>query len=166
MMEAKAMNCFPLKADQQRLEFVNPGERSLTDKAMLVHNRIEISFASTFDLLSIALVLCNVGLDTSIPQHLTCRSRIKAAICIEDGSFVVHSTSLHISKDVLELLNQLMSIIMVAGDDACRRENVAIPVGYRQDVAGLGLLPSLIGDVFAPFFAALWLPSDNASFLL
>ena len=87
MMEAKAMSRFPLKPNQQGLEFVNPGERSLTDKATFVHNRIEVSLASTFDLLSIALVLCNIRLDPAIPQDLARISRVKAAIRIEDGTF-------------------------------------------------------------------------------
>jgi hypothetical protein len=163
MMEAKTMSCFPLKSDQQGLELVNPSEGSLTDKAALVHNRVEMSFASPFDCLSIALVLRNVGLDTTIPQHLPCGSSVKAAIGVEDGTFVDQSTSLHVSKDVLQLLNKLVSIIMIAGNDTCRRENVAISIGYREDIAGLCLLSSLVGDFFAPFFAALWLPSRLSS---
>ncbi len=163
MMEAKAMNCFPLKSDQQRLEFVNPGERSLTDKATFVHNRIEVSLASTFDFLSIALVLRNVGLDPTIPQDLARRSCIEATIRIEDGTFVVQSTSRHISKDVLELLHKLITIIMMTRDNSCGRSDVAIRVCYWQNVAGLGLLSPLIGNFFAPFFAALWLPSRLSS---
>jgi hypothetical protein len=162
-MKAKAMSCFPLKSDQQGLEFVNPGKCSLTDKATVVHNRIEVSLPPTFDLLSVALVLRNVGLDPSIPQYLPCSSRVKAAIRIEYGTFVDQSTSLHVSKNILELLNKLISIIMIASYDACGRENVAVSISYREDIAGLGLLPSLIGDFFAPFFAALWLPSRLSS---
>jgi hypothetical protein len=66
-MESKAMSCFPLKSDQQGLEFVNPGEGSLTHETPLIHTLVEISFSSTLDLLSTALVLRNVGLDTPIP---------------------------------------------------------------------------------------------------
>ena len=162
-MEAKTMNCFPLKSNQQRLELVNPSEGSLTDKATLVHNRVEVSFASTLDCLSIALILCNVGFDTTSPQHLACSTRVKATICVEDSTFVNHSTPLHVSKDILQLLNKLIAIIMIAGNDAGRRENIAVSIGYREDIAGLGLLSSLIGDFFAPFFAALWLPSRLSS---
>ena len=163
MMEAKTVSCFPLKSDQQGLELVNPSEGSLTDKAALVHNRVEVSFASTFDCLSIALVLRNVGLDTTIPQHLACSPRVKAAICVEDGSFVDQLTSFHVSKDILELLHKLVSIIMIAGNDARRRENIAVSIGYREDIARLCLLAALLGDFFAPFFAALWLPSMLSS---
>ena len=163
MMEAKTVSCFPLKSDQQGLELVNPSEGSLTDKAALVHNSVEVSFASTFDCLSIALVLRNVGLDPAIPQHFSRRSRIEATIRIEARTFVVQSTSSHVSKDVLELLNKLISIIMIASYDARRCKNVAVRIGYRQDIAGLGLLSALIGNFFAPFFAALWLPSRLSS---
>ena len=163
MMEAKAMSRFPLKPDQQGLEFVNPGKGSLTHKATLVHDDVEVSFPSALDLLSVALVLRNVRCDPSIPQHLARRSRIEAAIRIEDGTFVLQSTSLHVSKDILELLHKLVSIIMIASNDACRRKNVAVPISYRQDIARLGLLAALIGDFFAPFFAGLWLPSRLSS---
>ncbi len=163
MMEPEAMSRFALKSDQQGLELVNPSEGSLTDETALVYHRVEISFASTLDLLSVALVLRNVGLDPAIPQHFSRRSRIEATIRIEARTFVVQSTSSHVSKDVLELLNKLVSIIMIASYDACRCNNVAVGIGYRQDIAGLGLLSALIGNFFAPFFAALWLPSRLSS---
>lgn len=157
------MSRFPLKSNEQGLEFVNPCERSLTDEAPLIHDCVEISFASTLGYLSIAFVLHNVGLDTTIPQHFPGSTYIEATIRIEDRTFVFQSSSLHISKDILELLNKLISIIMIARNDTRRRENIAVPISYRQDVAGLGLLSSLISDFFAPFFAALWLPSRLSS---
>ncbi len=157
------MSCFPLKSDQQGLELVNPGEGSLTDEAALVHHLIEMPFSAALHRLSIALVLCNVGLDPTIPQHLPRCSCIKAAICIEDGTFIVQSTSLHVCEDVLELLDQLITIIVIASYNPCSRKNVPISISYWQDVTGLCLLPSLIGDFFAPFFAALWLPSRLSS---
>jgi hypothetical protein len=163
MMKSKAMSCFSLKSDQQGLEFVNPGEGSLTHEPALVHTRIEIALPSTLDLLSVALVLRNVGLDPAIPQYLPRSSCVEAAICVEDGTFVVQSTSLHVSEDVLELLHKLITIIMMTRDNSCGRSDVAIPVCYWQDIAGLGLLSPLIGDFFAPFFAALWLPSRLSS---
>ncbi len=163
MMESKAVSCFSLKSDQQGLELVNPRERSLTDEAALVHTRIKVSLPSTFDLLSVAFVLRNVRLDPPIPQHLPCSSSIEAAIRIEDSTFVLQSTSLHISKDILELLHKLITIVMMTRDNSCGRSDVAIPVCYWQDIAGLCLLSSLIGNFFAPFFAALWLPSRLSS---
>ena len=163
MMEPEAMSRFALKSDQQGLEFVNPSEGSLIDETALVYHRVEISFASRLDLLSVALVLRNVRLDPAIPQHFSRRSRIEATIRIEARTFVVQSTSSHVSKDVLELLNKLVSIIMIAGNDARRRENIAVSIGYREDIARLCLLAALLGDFFAPFFAALWLPSMLSS---
>ena len=148
MMESKTIGRFSLKSDQQGLEFVNPGKGSLTDETTLVHHRVEISFASTLDPLSVALVLRDVGLDPAIPQHLPRCSRIEATIRIEDSTFVVQSTPLHISKGILELLDKLVSIIMIASNDACRCKNIAVRISYRQDVAGLGLLPRLSSDTF------------------
>ena len=130
-MESKTISRFPLKSNQQRLEFVNPGEGSLTHKATLVHDDVEVSFPSALHGLSIALILRNVGLDPSIPQQLPRRPRIEAPIRIEDGSFVCQSTSLHVSKDILQLVHKLISIIMVTSNDDRRRENVAIPIRHR-----------------------------------
>ena len=159
MMEPEAMSRFALKSDQQGLELVNPSEGSLTHEPALVHIRIEIALPSTLALLSVTLVLRNVRLDPTIPQYLPRRSRIEATIRIEDGTFVVQPTSLHVSKDVLEFLHKLITIIMMTRDNSCGRSDVAIPVRYWQDIAGLGLLSPLIGHFLAPFFAALWLPS-------
>ena len=157
------MSRFPLKPNQQGLVFVNPGERPLTHEPSLVHTRIKIALPSTLDFLSVALVLRNVRLDPTIPQHLPRRSRIETAIRIEDGTFILQSTSLHVSKDVLELLHKLITIIMMTRYNSCGCSDVPIPVRYWQDIAGLGLLPALIGNFFAPFFAALWLPSRLSS---
>ena len=46
---------------------------------------------------------------------------------------------------------QFKGVVMVARDDARGCQNEPVGVGDGQDVGGLGFLPSLIGDVFAPF---------------
>ncbi len=157
------MGCFALKADQQGLEFVNPCERSFTDEAALVHSRVEISFPSTLDRFSVAFIFRNVGLDPPIPQQFPRCARIEAAIHVKDRTVVVQPTALHVSEEVLELLLKRITVMMIASHNPCRGDNVAMRIRYWQDVAGLRFLPSLIGDRFAPFFAALWLPSRLSS---
>lgn len=163
MMESQTIRRFALKSNQQGLEFINPGEGSLTDEAMLVHVWVEIPFPPTLDGFAVALIFCNVGFDPTVPQHFPGCARIKAPIHVEYGSLVVQSTAFHVSEYVFELLFKLIAVIMVASNDTCCRNNIAISVSYWQDVAGFGLLSPLIGNRFAPFFAALWLPSRLSS---
>ena len=122
-----------------------------------------MSFTSTFHTFSIPLVFRNVRDDAAVPQQLPCCARVKAAISIKKGSFIVQSASLHIFERVLQLLFELIAIIMLSSDDPSRRDNRTILVRYWQDITGLGFLAALIPDTFAPFFAALWLPSRLSS---
>ena len=94
-----------------------------------------------------------------IPQHLACRASIEAAIRIEKGTCILQSTAFQVRKDVLQLLYKLITVIMIPSNNSSRRNDVSLRVSYWQDVAGLGFLSALIGHGFAPFFAALWLPS-------
>ncbi len=157
------MRRLALKSDQQGLKLVNPGEGSLTDEPMFVHNGVEMAFAPTFDRLSVAFVLCNIGLHSAIPQQFACCARIETAIHVEERILVVQPTALHVSKDVFELLLKLIAIIMVTSNNISRRNNIPIGISHWQDIARLCLLSPLICYCFAPFFAALWLPSRLSS---
>src|SRR5919199_125342 len=121
---------------------------------MLVHVRLEMPLPSAFDGLAITLVFWNVGDDAMVPQKLARCLGIKATIRIEKCAFDVQAAPLQIFECALELLQKLITIIVVAGDDARRRDNVAVGIGEWQDVAGLGFLAALIGDFFAPFFGS------------
>ena len=158
-MESQTIGCFAFKSNQQGLEYVNPGEGSFTDKAMLVHIAVEMTLPSAFDGLSVALVFSNVGKNAAVPQHLPRFTRVKATISIETCTGIVELTPLHVLEQLLNRCFQIVTIIMVARYQLCRGNNIAVLGGYWQNIAGLGLLASLIGDCFAPFFAALWLPS-------
>jgi hypothetical protein len=162
-MKAETIDGFSLESDQQGLEHIDPGKRALTDEPMLKCFAIEMAFSATFHRFSVPFVLGNVGDDPMIPQHLACLACIKAAIRIEQRTFIRQSTALQICKKVLQLLLKLITVIMVASDDASRRDNVSLRISYWQDVTGLGMLPPLIGNGIAPFFAALWLPSRLSS---
>ena len=153
------MDCFALKTDQQGLEFVNPGEGTLAHKAIFVHHRVEMAFASALHVFAIALVFRNIGFDTAIPQQFACFARIKRTISIEIGAMVVQTTAFHIIETVDNLLFEIITVIMLPCKYSRRGNNVPVRIGYWQDVTGLSFLSPLIADGFAPFFAALWLPS-------
>ncbi len=101
-MESKPIHILTLKSNQQRPEFVNPSKGSFNDEALLVHLAIEMALASTLDCFPIASVFWNVGSHPSIPQHLPCFACIKAAIGVEEGSPVLQSIALEISKDLAD----------------------------------------------------------------
>ncbi len=163
VMKAETIGCFAFETDQQGLEFVDPGERSFTHEASLVCCLVEMSFSSTFDVFPIALVLRNVGNDAAIPQQLPGCTRIKAAISIKERTFIDQSTALQVFKDVLQLLLELKTIVMLPSNDTCRRNDRTVLVRHWEDITGFGFLSALIADAFAPFFAALWLPSRLSS---
>jgi hypothetical protein len=163
MMKTKTIDGFSLKADHQGLEHIDPRKRAFTDEPALVCLAIEMAFAPTFHRFSIPLVLCNVRNDPTIPEQLARRTGIKAAIRIEQGTFIRQAAALEVCEQIFQLLLKLIAIVMIARNDTSRRDNVALGIRYRQDVARFGMLSSLIGNRIAPFFAALWLPSRLSS---
>lgn len=118
-----------------------------------------MSFSPALDGLSVALVFRNVGDDAMIPQYLSCSPTIKGTICIEERSLDIEPAAFHIFEQLLELSLQLKCIIMLTSHNVCCRNDVPVGICYWQNIAGLRSLPTLIADFFAPFFAALWLPS-------
>ncbi len=163
VMKAETIGGFAFETDQQGLEFVNPGERSFTHEASLVRLVVEMSFSSTFDMFPIALVLRNIRNDAPIPQQFPGCSRIKATIGIKERTFIVQSTPSHVCEGVLQLLFELKAVVMVPSNDTRRRDDRTVLVRHWEDITGFGFLSTLIADAFAPFFAALWLPSRLSS---
>jgi hypothetical protein len=163
MMESETIGCFALKADQQGLEFVNPGERSFTHEAMGIHCAVKMPLTAPLHRLAVPFIFSTIGNQGLIPEQLPGSTGIKAAIGVEEGTFIVQLVPFHIGNQVLEFLFQRITIIMVAGNDSRRANDISIADRYGQDIAGFGLFSPLIGDCFAPFFAALWLPSRLSS---
>jgi hypothetical protein len=88
MMKSETVRCFPFKADQQGLEFVNPSECSLIHEAMGIYLVVKLSFAATLHGLAVPFVFSNIGNQPMIPEQLPRSTGIKAAIGIEEGTFV------------------------------------------------------------------------------
>ena len=97
---------------------------------MFVYFWVVMALSATFDRFPIALVFRNVGLHTIIPQQFPRCTRIKAAIGIEKGTFVVQAAAFHITESILEFLFELIAIVVVASNDTCRGNNVAIRSRY------------------------------------
>ena len=158
-MKAHPIHLSALKAHEQALKLVDPGKGSLADKALLVHGLVEMTLPPTFHALTIALIFRNIGLHSSVPQELACRFGVKTTVTIKKCVCIIQSKRIELAKNALQPVDELVVVVMIASDDLACCQDKAIGVGQRKDVAGFGFLSPLIGDFFAPFFAALWLPS-------
>ena len=118
-----------------------------------------MALAPALGTLPIAFVFRNVRSYTAIPKQFTGLFCIKRTIGIKVGLSIREVKLIQLPKQVFEAIGQLITIIMVASNHFAGGKNETIGVGYWDDIAGFGLFSALIGNCFAPFFAALWLPS-------
>lgn len=158
-MKAQRVHFLALKPDEQPLEFIDPSKRAFRDKAFFVHRTVKMALAPALGALTIAFVLWNIRSYTAIPKQLTRLFCIECTIGIKIGVSIGEFKLIQLPKQVFETIRQLITIIMVPGDHFACGKNETIGVSYWDDIAGFGLFSTLIGDRFAPFFAALWLPS-------
>jgi len=158
-MKAERVHFLALKPDEQPLEFIDPGKRAFHNKAFFVHRAVKMALAPALSTLTIAFVFRNIRSYTAIPKQFTRLFCIKRTIGIKVGVSVGEFTPIQLPKQVFEAIGQIITIIMVASHHFACGKNETIGVRYWDDIAGFGLFSTLIGDRFAPFFAALWLPS-------
>jgi hypothetical protein len=158
-MKAECVHLLTFKSDEQPLEFIDPGKRAFHHKAFFVHCAVKMALAPALGTLTIALVFRNIRSYTAIPKQFTGRFCVKRTIGIKVGVSIREFKLIELPKQVFEAISQLITIIMVASNHFACGKNETIGVRYRDDIAGFGLFSTLIGDRFAPFFAAQWLPS-------
>ena len=158
-MKAEKVHLLAFKPDEQPLEFINPGKSALSDKAFFVDGRVKMALAPTLCPFTIAFVFGNIRSNATVPQEFARIFGVKGTVSIKEGVRIRKFQMVKLAKQVFETVKQSVTIIMIASNHLAGRKNVAIGVRYRDDVAGFGRISALIGDRFAPFFAALWLPS-------
>lgn len=158
-MKAERVDLLAFKSDEQPLEFIDPGKRTLHGKAFFVHRAVKMALAPALGTLPIAFVFRNIRSYTTIPKQFTSLFCVKRTIGIKIGVRIREFKLIELPKQVFEAIRQFITIIMVPSNHFACGKNETIGVGYWDDIAGLGLFSTLIGDRFAPFFAALWLPS-------
>jgi hypothetical protein len=112
-MKSEPIAVLALEADQQCSELINPSKRSFNRKPLLVDFTMKISLSSTFGLFAIAFVLWNVRTNPSVPEQFPCFSRIKGSISVEESTFVVQPTALHVFEQSLNRLFEVEAIIML-----------------------------------------------------
>ena len=158
-MKAKKIHLLALKPDQQALEFVDPGKRAFIHEAFFVHSCIKMALAPTLGTFTITFIFRNIRSYTAMPEEFTGLLRVKRTIRIKVGVGICESQLIESPEQVFEAIGQIITIIMVPSNHFACGKYETIGIGYRDDIAGFGLFSTLIGDRFAPFFAALWLPS-------
>ena len=158
-MKAERVHLLALKPDEQPLKFIDPGKRAFRDKAFFVHRAVKMALAPALGTLTIAFVFRNIRSYTAIPKQFTRLLCVKRTIGIKVGISIREFKLIELPKQVFEAIGQIITIIMVASHHFACGKNETIGVRYWDDIAGFGLFSTLIGDRFAPFFAALWLPS-------
>ena len=158
-MKAERVHLLALKPDEKPLQFIDPGKCAFSDKAFFVHRVVKMALAPAFGALTIAFVFGNIRSYTAIPKQFPGLFCVKRAIGIKVGVSIREVKLIQLSKQVSEAIGQLITIIMVPSNHFACGKNETIGVRYWDDIAGFGLFSTLIGDRFAPFFAALWLPS-------
>ena len=89
-----------------------------------------MSFASAFNRFAIALVFRDIRFHTTIPQELARCTGIKATIRIEKGTGVVQSTTLQAIEYIFERLFELIAVVVIAGNDTSRGNNIAVRIRY------------------------------------
>lgn len=158
-MKAEKVHLLALKPNEEPLEFINPGKCAFSNKAFFVDGGVKMALAPAFRSLTIAFVFGNIRSNATVPQEFACIFGVKGTVSIKEGVPICKLQVVKLAKQVFETVKQSVTIIMIASNHLAGRKNVAIGVRYWDDVAGFGLFSALIGDRFAPFFAALWLPS-------
>ena len=158
-MKAERVHLLAFKSDEKPLEFIDPGKRAFHNKAFFVHRAVKMALAPALGTLTIAFVFRNIRSYTAIPKQFTGLFCVKRTIGSKVGVSIREFKLIELPKQVFEAIGQIITIIMVPSNHFSGGNNQAIGVGYWDDIAGFRLFPALIGDRFAPFFAALWLPS-------
>ncbi len=83
VVSAHEVRCFPVKANQQGTELVNPSKSPLTGKAQFVDIAVEQAFASAFGTLTGTRVFHDVGNELVIEACPASRFGVKGSIGIE-----------------------------------------------------------------------------------
>ena len=158
-MKAETIHPFALKPDEQPLEFINPSKCTFSHKALFVDSAVKMALAPALGSFTVAFIFGNIRPNATIPQQFARILGVEGAVSIKKGIAIREVQIVKLAKQIFETLNERITIIMIASNYLACRENVAIGIGQRDNVTGFGLFSTLIGDRFAPFFAALWLPS-------
>ena len=152
-MSCQKKLCQPVKAYQQGAKLVNPGKGAFADKTLAIDVRVKQTLTSALAGVLITTIDGNVGNNLMIEAHPSRRFRIKGTISIEDSARYLQAQPLHVFECGCQMPFEFKGIVMVASDNTGGGDNVAVALGDGQDVAGLGPLARLVGDLLTAFLS-------------
>lgn len=125
-MKPHPIHLLALKANEQPLELVDPGERTLVHKALFVDGLVKMTLPSTLGMLPIALVFGNIRPHPSVPEHLSSLFGVKRTISVEKRIAIVKSKLVELPENVFQSIGEVVTIIVIAGNDLTCGKDKAI----------------------------------------
>ena len=136
-MAGQEVDVAAIIANKQSSKLIDPSKGAFCCKASSIHILIEHSFWSWLRLLAIAFVFWNVWQELVIETNLASFFGIKGTIGIE-------IRTLDPFECRLEMWFQIEGVVMIACHNTCRSQHIAMFIENRQNIAGFGLLATLI----------------------
>jgi hypothetical protein len=130
--KAKVMDLLGLKAQQQALEFILPGESPFHGEASFIQRGIKKPLPPPFGLLPIARILFDIGLQSRIEGRLAIGLTVKAGIQIEHGPVQLEPHFPGHPLQILEPLGQQHHIYFVYRSHRQRRQHMPVIVNQRE----------------------------------
>lgn len=149
VVSTEKIGIFALKAYQQRTKLIDPGKTALVREAMLVNGRVEQAFPSAFRLLAIARVFSDVGDEPMVEAHLAGSFGVEGTVGVKVSTGDGQAQALDELESRLQMRLEVISVMMVASDNARRSDDVAVAFGDGQDIGGFSAFARLIGNAFA-----------------
>jgi hypothetical protein len=150
-MSAHEVSCLAVKANQQCAKLINPGKRPLAGKAQFVDFSVEQPFGSAFGLFAGAFVFWDVRNDLVVEARPAGRFGIESRIRVEVAANNPNAQALDELEGGAEIVLQLVSVVVIARDNACGCQNETLRVGNGQHIRRFGFLASLIRHRFTAF---------------
>ena len=151
MVSTQEMGVLTVKADEHGAELIHPGKTALVGKAALVHLGVEQTFASTLGGFAVTPVLSDVGDDAVAEADLACLTGIEGTISVEERPGDSQSQALHTAESRLQMGLEVKGVMMVARNNPCTSNDVAVGIRDGQDVTGFGALAALIRHTLTAF---------------
>src|SRR5207248_1868708 len=157
--EPKMTNVFGLKAQQQTLEFILPGEGAFHDEAQFVQCGIEEALAPPFGRLPVARILFDVRLEPSLEDTLAIGFAVKPRIQVEHGPSHIEPRFTCDAFEVFQAVWQQHQVHLVNRRHRQGRQDVAVVVHHRDHFLPLLVFVAAVADLVPPFLATVLEPS-------
>jgi hypothetical protein len=161
-LEAKMMNLFSLKAQQQSLDFILPGKSAFDDDAQFVERVSTEALAPPFALLAVPWIRFDIRPQPSIDYAFASGFAGKASLQIEHGTWQSKASGTSDSFAVLQPWGQQPHGHLVNRGNRQGRPDVAVVVHQRDHFLPRLVFGAALPDSSAPFLATVFAPSPGS----